>query len=282
MAAIALAVVVAQRTTDSLAHLSRVAQRLAAGDLQARARVGGPQEVAALATILNEMAARLSQTIDSVRAEQTRLASILAHMADGLLMVDEHDHVLQINGAAERMLAVRAAEALGQSFTRVARNHAMTESMRQAQASAREQTRLSEQSGAQRFVRMVATPLQSDSRGSYLVMWQDRTQIRRLETIRRDFISNVSHELRTPLAALQALAETLNDGALEDLPAARRFVAQMDDEVHQLTKLVDDLLDLSAIEAGQAPLTLREEDIGAIVRRAVERLQPHAVRGEGV
>ena len=240
LSAIALAVVIARRTTDSLAHLSGVARRLAAGDLQARARAGAPQEVAALATTLNEMAAQLSQTIDSLRTEQARVASILAHMADGLLMVDERDHVLQINSAAERMLGVSAGAAPGQSFTQVARNHEMTECLRQAQTSRREQTRLIEQSGAHRFVRMVATPLQAERTGNFLVMLQDLTQIRRLETIRRDFISNVSHELRTPLAALQALAETLNDGALEDLPAARRFVARMDDEVHQLTKLVDD------------------------------------------
>ncbi len=278
LAAVAVAVIIAQRTTDSLAHLSRVAQRLAAGDLRARARESAPQEVAALATTMNEMAAHLSQMIDTLRAEQTRMASILAHMADGLLMVDAYDHVLQVNGAAERMLDANAADAVGKSFTQVARNHEMTDCLHEAQARAREQTRLIEQSSAQRFLRIVATPLQTESPLTFLVILQDLTQIRRLETIRRDFISNISHELRTPITSLQALTETLNEGALEDLPAARRFVVQMDDEVHQLTKLVDDLLDLSAIESGSAPLVLRTVDISAIVRRATERLQPQAER----
>jgi two-component system phosphate regulon sensor histidine kinase PhoR len=276
--AIVLAVIVAQRTTGALAHLSHMARRLAAGDLHARTHEVAPQEVAALATSMNEMAAQLGQTIDTLRAEQTRMASILAHMADGLLIVDAHDHVLQINGAAERMLDARALEATGKSFTQVARNHEMTECLHQAQLSGREQTRISEQSSAQRFIRVVATPLPSDVASNFLIILQDLTQIRRLETVRRDFISNISHELRTPIAALQALTETLNDGALEDLPAARRFVAQMDDEVHQLSKLVDDLLDLSAIESGKAPLALMESDVNAIVRRSAERLQAQAER----
>ena len=79
--------------------------------------------------------------------------------------------------------------------------------------------------GGKTFLQGIVTPLApGQQRSGYLVILQDPTHIRRLETVRRDFISNISHELRTPLASLKALVETLRDGALDDPPAAERFL----------------------------------------------------------
>ena len=94
-----------------------------------------------------------------------------------------------------------------------------------------------------------------------LLILQDVTEVRRSEPIRREFVGNVSHELRTPLASLKALVETLEEGALEDPPAAREFLAQMHVEVDSLAQMVQELLDLSKIESGQA--TLRPEAVSA-------------------
>jgi two-component system phosphate regulon sensor histidine kinase PhoR len=265
--------------TDSIAQLDQVAARLAAGQWHAHAHEGGPQEIARLAATMNLMAERLGANIRTLETEQARSAGILSHMADGLLIVDDQSQVLQANEAAARILNMARGEMSAHTFSQVARDYEMAECLQLAQTTRNEQTRVVEQSGARRFLRMVVTPLQSDSLApTYLVILQDLTQIRRLETVRRDFISNISHELRTPLAALRALVETLNDGALEDLPAAHRFLAQMEDEVHLLSQLVNDLLDLSAIESGDAPLERKPIDIAAVVRRATERLQPQAER----
>ena len=293
--ALAGAILLAGYTTRSLAHLERIAVRLAAGDFNARAREGLPSESAPLASALNHMADRLSATIYTLRSEQALQADVLEHMADGLLIVDEHDAVIRINRAAADILHVGTGLALNSSFTQVVRDHEMASCLAQARATSREQTRVIEQSGIRRFLRMVATPLPpmarpplqqpaDEPRGvapgslNFLVVLQDLTQIRRLEAIRRDFISNVSHELRTPLASLQALVETLNDGALEDPPAARRFVARMEEEVHHLTHLVNDLLDLSALESGRTQLRHSTVDVGDIVRSAAARLEQQAER----
>jgi two-component system phosphate regulon sensor histidine kinase PhoR len=279
LVAIALTVFIARRLTSSLDALQRTAARFAQGDLQARARASSVVEINHVAQTLNTMADQLDQTIHTLRAEEARLSAILAHMADGLLVVDARGRVVQLNEAAEKMLGARAAEALGQSFLHLARDYELHRCLQQAMQSAQEQTQIIEQSGAHRFLRMVATPIQSeDAAPTYLVMLQDLTQLRRLETIRRDFISNISHELRTPLASVQALVETLSDGALDDPPAARHFIAQMEHEVHQLTQLINELLDLSSIESGKAPLTRQPTDIVTVVHRAVERLQAQATR----
>jgi len=102
----------------------------------------------------------------------------------------------------------------------------------------------------------VIIPLHTADLQGYLVILQDLTQVRRLETVRRDFISNLSHELLTPLASLKALAETLRDSALDDPQMARHFLDRIKTEVEALTQMVQELLELSRIESGKVPLRL--------------------------
>ncbi len=96
--------------------------------------------------------------------------------------------------------------------------------------------------------------------------------MRRLEMIRRDFVSNVSHELRTPLASLKALTETLQEGALEDPPAARRFLLRMENEIDNLTQMVQELLELSRIESGKVPLKRVSIEPLELASQAVDRM----------
>ena len=105
-------------------------------------------------------------------------------------------------------------------------------------------------------------------------------RLRQTDTVRREFVANVSHELRTPLASLKALVETLEEGALEDPPAAREFLAQMDVEVESLAQLVQELLDLSRIESGQAPLRPERVTPIRLAETAVKRLRRQAERSE--
>jgi two-component system phosphate regulon sensor histidine kinase PhoR len=124
----------------------------------------------------------------------------------------------------------------------------------------------------------IATPLSQELEGSVLMVFQDLTRIRRLETVRRDFISNVSHELRTPLASLKALTETLQEGALEDPPAARRFLSQMENEIDNLTQMVRELLELSRIESGRVPFQFKSCDPADLVSIPAERMRLQAER----
>jgi two-component system phosphate regulon sensor histidine kinase PhoR len=99
-----------------------------------------------------------------------------------------------------------------------------------------------------------------------------------LETVRRDFVSNVSHELRTPLAALKALAETLEQGAIDDPPAAQRFLQRMDHEIDTLIQLVQELLELARIESGRVPVAKEAITPLDLTHEAVERMRLQAER----
>jgi two-component system phosphate regulon sensor histidine kinase PhoR len=126
------------------------------------------------------------------------------------------------------------------------------------------------------FLQLVVIPDQHSS-GSLLLV-QDLTRLRRLETVRRDFVSNLSHELRTPLASLKALAETLQEGALDDPPAARRFIDQIHTEVDALTQMVTELLELSRIESGRFTLDLQPVAAYDLLDSASERMKLQAER----
>jgi two-component system phosphate regulon sensor histidine kinase PhoR len=126
------------------------------------------------------------------------------------------------------------------------------------------------------YLQLVVIPDQHAS-GSLLLV-QDLTRIRRLETVRRDFISNLSHELRTPLASLKALTETLQDGALDDPPAARHFIDQIQRETDTLTQMVTELLELSRIESGRLSLDLHPVSPSDLLFSASKRMKVQADR----
>ncbi|MBC7222671.1 MAG: PAS domain-containing sensor histidine kinase, partial [Anaerolineae bacterium] len=128
------------------------------------------------------------------------------------------------------------------------------------------------------FLQVIATPLPEAQPPGFLIVLQDLTEVRRLETVRRDFIANISHELRTPLASLKALVETLRDVALDDPPAARRFLDRAEAEVDALTQMVQELLELSRLESGQAPLEMKPVPVADLVVPSAERLRPQAER----
>lgn len=105
---------------------------------------------------------------------------------------------------------------------------------------------------------------------------EDLTELRRLETVRRDFVSHVSHELRTPLAALKLLSETLSRAVESDPPAARDFARRIGGEIDHLAQMVAELLELSRIESGKVRLSLEPTDLAGVVEVALQRMRPLA------
>ena len=205
------------------------------------------------------------------------MSAVLQHMADGVVITGPDERVRLINPAAARILGVSEEDAIGERFVAVARDHQVVELWRGCGASAEEHSETIEMIGQRPFIHVVVTPLRS---AGCLVLFQDLTRIRRLETVRRDFISNISHELRTPLASLRAIVETLQDGALDDPPAATRFLGLMETEVDALSQMVEELLELSRIESGRVPLRLVPTSVNRMVLKPVERLAPQIKRAK--
>ena len=278
LVAVLIALLIAERTGRPIRKLTEVAERLAKGDLDARLVPTTRDEVGQLTQVFNHMADRLQEQVAGLAREQSRLAGILEHMADGVIIADGDGQVLLINPAAAQLLQTSARDAVGRSLAQVLRHHQLIQLWRRSRERHEEQAATVEVDLQGLFVQAIVTPLPEPSRQGFLVILQDLTRIRRLETVRRDFVSNISHELRTPLASLKALAETLRDGALEDPPAAKRFLDRMETEVDSLAQMVQELLELSRIESGRAPLRLEPVAVAEVVMPPVERLRPQAER----
>jgi two-component system phosphate regulon sensor histidine kinase PhoR len=167
-------------------------------------------------------------------------------------------------------------KALGHTFIEIVRDHELNEVLQRCLSTKKQQTGAVEIKPPKQFLSMIATPLQGD--GGCLVHIQDLTELRRLEMIRQDFISNVSHELRTPIASVKALAETLNQGAVEDPSVAKDFLSKINAEADRLAQMVKELGELSHIESGEVTLLKKEIAIAEAIGHAVDRLGAQANR----
>ena len=209
-----------------------------------------------------------------LESERLRLATVLDQITDGVLIADATGLIQFANPAAGRLF--QFSNPLQHSIAEVVRNHQLVEAWRRGQQTRKIQSQSVDVPTRHQYLQLIVIPDQHTS-GS-LLLAQDLTRIRRLETVRRDFVSNLSHELRTPLASLKALAETLQEGALDDPPAARRFVDQIQIEVDALTQMANELLELSKIESGR--FTLERSPIAAsdLLHSATQRMQVQAER----
>jgi two-component system phosphate regulon sensor histidine kinase PhoR len=274
--AIVLAFPIARGTTEPIGRLTKMVKLVAAGDLTQRVVVDARDELGELATAFNDMARELRTSISAIEEQRAELTAILAGMADGVMIVDDQERVVALNRAAERMLEVSHAKAVGRTVAEVARRHELVARLGRGRADDR--PLVIEVGPDHRQVQVVVTPIQVSNLARQVVLFQDVTALRRAEAMRRDFVANVSHELRTPLASLQALVETLEGGALEDPPAAREFLDRMHVEVDGLRQMVEELLELSRIESGRMKLRLELTDVGSVVGEAARRLAPQAER----
>jgi two-component system phosphate regulon sensor histidine kinase PhoR len=176
------------------------------------------------------------------------------------------------------MLNLPDQEIIGKTISQVLPHTQFHESWQRTRDSKETQTSLIEIQPKKLYIQCMTAPLETIAKGTVLMLLQNLTRQRYLETVRRDFISNISHELRTPLASLKALTETLQEGALDDPPAAHRFLMQIENEVDSLSHMVSELLELSRIESGQVPLRLRPASPYEILQKTLERLGIQAER----
>jgi two-component system phosphate regulon sensor histidine kinase PhoR len=260
--AVAIALLMSQLAGGRLAtvatELTIAARRMKAGDLAVRTHVSGNDELAELAHALDSLAQSLAETLDELRSERDVLGRILEGMHEGVLVLDKEGRVVMMN-AALRSMVLMSGDVSGKLAIEIVRDASLHEMLRRA-GSTREVTEGEIDLPGLKARRLLVrtTPLAGEDEGVLAVL-VDVTELRRLESMRRDFVANVSHELRTPVAAVRSAAETLMNGAIDDPDAAMRFVDIIDRNAGRLQNLIEDLLELSRIEAKE--LHLRHEKV---------------------
>lgn len=268
-----------RRFSQPMHQLGDVARRIASGDMNARilAHTGG--EIGELTRAFTDMTIHLREEIMALNAENQQVRTVLTNMTDGVLITNTQGLLRLINPAAERLFDMPAESAIGRSFAEVVRHHQLIELWQKGQRLRLKQVEAVEIS-RDLFLETAVIPFQENGNRGFLVILHDLTQVRHLQTVRRDFVSNISHELRTPLASLKAVVETLQDGAIDDPPAAHHFLEKADNEVDVLTQMVEELLELSRIESGQVPFKFKLTAVSDLLLTPLDRLRPQARRKE--
>jgi two-component system phosphate regulon sensor histidine kinase PhoR len=227
------------------------------------------KELESLSNTVRTLVTSLNSQLSSVDSNRARLAAVLDQMTDGVLIASAEGRIQFANPASEKLFGDRLVK---RSVPETLRNYQLIQAWQRCQERNEIQIETVEIAGRGRFLQLTVIPDQHSPGGSLLVV-QDLTRLRRLETVRRDFISNISHELRTPLASLKALTETLQDGALSDPEAAPRFIGRIVTEVDALTQMAQELLDLSRIESGQVELERKPVEPKALLSSAADRMR---------
>ncbi len=271
----ALSFLLADRLTRPLRRLT---ERVRAQRLAGVSGSDAHDEVQSLAAAYFALTEELGQRVEALAQERNEFALVLDHLTDGVAITDRDGMVRLINPAALRLLDLKEDSAVGHPLLDAIGSREVVEVWHKGRDTNEEQEILVEAPG-RGLMRVVVSPLPGAPHSGEMLLLQDLTQVRRLESVRRDFISNISHELRTPLASLKALVETLQDGALEDPAVSGNFLRRIQIEVDSLAQMVQELLELSRIESGQVPIRLESVPLSNLLAPSLERLRPQAERG---
>jgi len=262
--ALTLSASLAARFSDAFGALQQAVHRMANGDWSVRMRLGGQDEFALLGSRLDGMAAGLGSTIGALRTERDLQKKILEAMHEGVVVVDQDGRIELVNSALRAMLLL-GADAVGKLLIETVRHAQLMAMLEKARAERDDRLIEIELPGLKpRRVLVQAAPLSPGDEGMLFVIL-DVTELRRLESLRRDFIANASHELRTPIAAVRSATETLLSGALEERVTASRFLDIIDRNAQRLQSLVEDMLELSKLESNEFKLKREKVELQRVV-----------------
>lgn len=219
-----------------------------------------PVELRPLGRAFNQMSRRLSSSMQQLTDERDTLSQVIESLDEGVLAVDQAGDVLRENNAVARLLGGRGSEAYSQVLASL-RGAAQEDAMLQVGETA---------------VLAVYRPLAS-GQGALAVL-RDVTEHERLERTRRDYVANISHELRTPLSSMRGITEGLRDGLVTDDAERQRCYELLLGEVQRLSRLVNDLLELSNLQSNPAAFSVEPVDALETLYELADRTRTLAKR----
>lgn len=246
-----LVIILARTITNPVKEITEQATLMAAGDFDRQVDVRSHDEIGRLGKAFNHLASHLKMALAQKEEEKEKLETVLANMSDGVIAVDRSGKVIVKNHRAENLLD-RSIES-GDSIHNIL---PLSEPIRLPLQEER-QTFLELDSGdseEQTIIKITFTPikLQEPEMAGLVAVLEDVTEQEKLDRQRKEFVANVSHELRTPLTTIKSYLEALDDGAIHEPELASRFLRVTRQEADRMTRLIQDLLQLSRLDAKQS------------------------------
>jgi two-component system phosphate regulon sensor histidine kinase PhoR len=276
--AFVLASVLAKTLIAPINRIIHISSKFAQGDFSRRIFQSSDDEIGKLAVTLNKMAQDIEEKIREIATKNQHLEAIFNSMIEGVIVTDSSSKIISINHAIEELFDVKKAQIQGKFFLEGIRNSDISEiisrAIKNAEFISKEIILVMPRA---KVVQVNVSPIfeEGNVTGSAIVM-HDITEIRRLETMRRDFVANVSHELKTPLTSIKGFVETLLEGAIEDKENSINFLKIIKDHTDRLNALINDLLDLSHIESKEIVLNKDKFDLAKLVNEIITGFKSQA------
>jgi two-component system phosphate regulon sensor histidine kinase PhoR len=264
-----------------LVEMKKGAVEFAGGNLRHRLPSPPSRELSELTEALNRMAAQLDERIRTIVRQRNELETVLTSMDEGVIAIDTGERILNMNRAAFDIFRLNAGDIKGKMIQEVVRNNELLQSIIQALSGGTAVEKdITLYQNRERILNVHTLPLKGADQEpiGILTVLKDVTQIRRLETMRRDFVANVSHEIKTPLTAIKGYVETLRSGAVDNSEESKRFLGIIEKHVDRLSSIIDDLLKLSKIEMEDEnrKFALEEHPLKGILLSAIQVCQSKA------
>ena len=246
-------------------QMNVAANAMAGGNFTAKAEEEGTDELVQLGRSLNHLSAALSATISDLTLEKNRLHAVINGIGEGIIAIDAEGEIIKTNSAALRLLGGSYAD----DITALPAYRQAAEDIGCVLGG---ETVSKELKVRDRILRVAITPLTDGGRGEGAVMLiRDITEASRLEQTRTEYVANVSHELRTPIASIRGLADALNDGLIKKDEDKARYYGYILRESMRLSRLIDDLLELSRLQSGTIAFKKQFISINELIEDVADR-----------
>lgn len=269
-----LGVFLSRTITRPMADMRRRALQIAYGDFSRKVKVYGNDEIGQLAIAFNQMTEKLEEANAQTEGERKKLRSVLAHMTDGVIATDREGHVILMNDRAEELLNVYRQNVLGSPLLSLLK---LEDKMNWETVQHTYQSILLDFSSDEnkQILRANFSVIQKENGpfNGVIVVLHDVTEQQQIEEERREFVSNVSHELRTPLTTLKSYLEALSEGAMDDRRLAAKFLNVVQKETERMIRLVNDLLQLSKMDAKDYTLNTDSVDFIGFLNKIIDRFE---------
>ncbi len=244
-----IVMVLVSRINRNLYEIVRKARQIAKGELNTRIEIYPKDELSLLGENLNQMAQKLSESLENLKSDKNNLNTVLSSVQDGIIAIDPAKEIIFYNKQALTLIECPDEDIIGKSFFHVIRNQHLNSLLTNFFANPvflKDDIKFETHT-----LDVIITSLTIEAGQGAVLVLRDVTHYKMLEKIRKTFVANVSHEFKTPLAAIRGYAESLLDWALDDESVRTKYVQKIVKQSNQLENLVSDLLELARIEKVQ-------------------------------
>lgn len=245
------------RIVKPIRAIEEYTRKIQEEDKQAMLMIDSQDEIGSLSRNINNMVHFQQEKINRLQEEKSKLELTFSSMMEGVMVLDGEHKIEAFNKSMMDMIGVGSDDIIGRTPIEVLRNITLQDALNSFLEKGEPATAEIGIGIDQRVILEVSISAVKGLTGNgrkIMMVFHDITQLRKLETIRTDFVANVTHEIKTPLTAIIGFVQTLQEGAIEEKETAARFLTIISEHALRLNRLVDDLLTLSSIELGEVKL----------------------------